>query len=238
MPLIKLDAIGSTNDFLKELLRTQTVANFTVVSADTQFSGKGQRGAVWQSEPGKNLIMSVLFRGVAKDASQLFALNALVATTVVRVLQKHAIAQLHVKWPNDILSGNRKIGGILIENSMGDSIDSIVGIGINVNQTNFDGLPQASSLAVVSGKTFDKDALVQEMASALEAACQNPNWETIWQGYQSQLYKRDVPSAFESAAGEKFMGIIRRVSEQGLLEVEREDAQLALFDIKEIKMLY
>lgn len=239
MRLVKLDAIDSTNDFLKNLSRSQAVENFTTVSAENQTKGKGQMGSVWQSEVGKNLIMSVLVKEVLTDNRDIFKLNICVALSVIEVLQSHDIPNLGIKWPNDIMSGHKKIGGILIENSFKtDSIESIVGLGLNVNQTDFEGLPQASSLAVVSGRTFDKDALLVAIAETIERNCQVIDGETLWENYHRALFRKGIPMAFESEQGGRFMGIIDGVETDGKLRLQLEDDSFQTFGIKEIKMLY
>ena len=118
MSIIKLNAIDSTNDFLKVLSRNQSVDNFTTVVAQKQTNGKGQMGAVWQSEEGKNLIMSVLVKDVLQNVDEIFHLNVAVALSVIQVLEVFNIPNLSVKWPNDIMSDPKKICGILIENSI------------------------------------------------------------------------------------------------------------------------
>ncbi|MBP6100100.1 MAG: biotin--[acetyl-CoA-carboxylase] ligase, partial [Flavobacterium sp.] len=139
MKTIKLDAIDSTNDYLKKLSKKEVIENFTMVLANSQSHGKGQRGASWSSEEGKNVIMSVLLKDLLVSREQLFDLNVLVSVSVFEVLEEKNISKLHIKWPNDIMSDAKKIGGILIENTFktDNSIVSIVGIGLNVNQTDF-----------------------------------------------------------------------------------------------------
>ena len=242
MHLVKLDAIDSTNDFLKMLVTKQMVKNHTVVSAETQTKGRGQMGSVWQSESGKNLTMSLLVKNSIVNTGALFQLNIAVALAVIDVLQGHAIPLLSIKWPNDIMSGNHKIGGILIENSIKSDgiIDSIIGLGLNVNQFNFENLPQASSLAVVAGKLFDKDALLVEMGEMLikSATLLSQNVAPFYKRYNSYLFKRSVPMPFENVAGFRFMGIIQDVAEDGRLQIILEDESIKRFDIKELKMLY
>src|SRR3970282_1700290 len=162
MKLIKLDAIDSTNEFLKGLSNNQAVENFTVVTAETQTKGKGQMGSVWVSEPSKNLIMSVLVKDFLLDSGRIFEINIATAVSIIQVLETFNIPELSIKWPNDIMSYNKKIGGILIENSIksNGAINSIVGLGLNVNQTNFEHLTKATSLALISNTIFDKEEIL------------------------------------------------------------------------------
>ena len=242
MKLIKLNAIDSTNAFLKGLASKQELENFTVVSAESQTKGKGQMGAVWTAEASKNLIMSVLVKYFLLDASQIFNLNIAVSVAVIEVLESINIPDLSIKWPNDIMSYNKKIGGILIENSIKSdgTIVSIVGLGLNVNQIDFENLPKASSLALVSGKEFDKESLVISICESIENKIAIWNFSPIefWDIYTKNLYKFGVPMPFSDPNDNHFMGIIQGVSAIGKLRVMLEDDRIAEFDIKEIQMLY
>ena len=147
MIVIKLDAIKSTNEYLKALAKENPLENFTTVIAKNQTNGKGQMGATWISEKGKNLTMSVLVKDVLSSHDAIFSLNASVAIAVVKVLQDLEIPKVSIKWPNDIMADSKKLGGILIESTLksdGSTI-SIIGIGLNCNQTNFVNLPKATS---------------------------------------------------------------------------------------------
>jgi BirA family biotin operon repressor/biotin-[acetyl-CoA-carboxylase] ligase len=242
MKLIKLNAIDSTNEFLKGLSNKEDLENFTVVTAENQTKGKGQMGAVWNSEVGKNLIMSVLVKDFLSEINEIFNLNIAVATAVITALKKQNIPNLSIKWPNDILSANKKIGGILIENSIKSdgTILSIVGLGLNVNQTNFEGLPKASSLAVVMEHELNKEELLSAIVTQLEAnveeSKQNPT--SLRQQFVDLLFKKGEPMPFTNQKEEKFMGIIHGISPVGRLQVLLEDDSVAEFDIKEIQMLY
>lgn len=242
MKLIKLDAIDSTNEFLKGLSGSQTVENFTVVSAETQTKGKGQMGAVWVSESGKNLIMSILVNDFLFDNNRIFDINIATAVSVIQVLKKNNIPELSIKWPNDIMSYNKKIGGILIENSIksNDTIISIIGLGLNVNQKDFDFLPRASSLAVVCDRIFDKEELLFQIVEKLEQNVQfwNANKESLWGEYINILFKKGIPMPFENQYKKQFMGIIQGVTSGGKLQILLEDDVVSEFDIKEIQMLY
>ncbi len=242
MKLIKLDAIDSTNEFLKALSNKQELENFTVVTAENQTKGKGQMGAVWTSEVGKNLIMSVFVKDVLSGINQIYNLNIAVALSVIQALELFNIPGLSIKWPNDIMSYNSKIGGVLIENNIKSDgkVNSIVGLGLNVNQINFDHLPKASSLAVICKRNFDKEALLFGIVAKMEENCilfsQNPN--TLWDEYTRRLFKKGIPMPFQDTNDNKFMGIIQGVSPIGKLRLLLEDDSVSEYEIKEIQMLY
>ncbi|MBY0485730.1 MAG: biotin--[acetyl-CoA-carboxylase] ligase [Flavobacteriaceae bacterium] len=243
MNLIKLDAIDSTNDFLKGLSRKQVVENFLTVVAKTQTKGKGQMGSTWDSESGKNLIMSTLVKDVLKDIDQIFHLNVAVALSVIHVLDSYNLPKLSIKWPNDIMSDTKKLGGILIENSFksDNTIESVVGIGLNVNQNRFDNLPKASSMALVMNKEYDLETIWQEIIFQIKRNCSlilSNQSSKIWNDYHKYLFKMNVPMPFEDSDKNRFMGIIQGVSSEGMLEVMLEDDTVKTYGIKEIQMLY
>jgi BirA family biotin operon repressor/biotin-[acetyl-CoA-carboxylase] ligase len=246
MKLIKLDAIDSTNDFLKAISSKDELDNFTVVTAENQTKGKGQMRSKWQSESGKNLIMSALVKDFIFDNEQVFNLSLIVSLSVIEVLKSLNIPDLSIKWPNDIMSYNKKIGGILIENTIKSDgrIVSVVGLGLNVNQTNFDELPNASSLAVILGKPFDKTILPEMIVEKIKEKINS--WETsasaFWDEYYNTLFRKGIPMPFKNLNsdnfGQNFMGIIQGVSSTGKLQVLLEDDSVSEFEIKEIQMLY
>lgn len=243
MNIIKLDATTSTNDFLKQLNTSQVVENFTVVTTFNQTSGKGQMGSIWISEAGKNLTMSVLLKDLLTDVHQIFDLNVAISVAVVDALKELGVYDVCVKWPNDIMSGNFKLGGILIENSIKSTgeIISIVGIGLNVNQKTFENIPQAASILTriqqVYEVEFVRDELLKHIRIAI-AKVINHQVENLWQLYHKYLFKKDIPMTFEIPSGHRFMGIIQQVNKNGQLEVLLENDQVRSFDVKEVKMLF
>ncbi|MFH6996184.1 biotin--[acetyl-CoA-carboxylase] ligase [Flavobacterium sp. FlaQc-48] len=242
MKLIKLDAIDSTNDFLKALSSQEELDNFTVVTAENQTKGKGQMGAKWQSESGKNLIMSVLVKDFVFDHEQVFNLSIIISLSVIDALKTLNIPDLSIKWPNDIMSYTKKIGGILIENTLKSDgrIVSVAGLGLNVNQTNFDELPNASSLAVICKTQFDKNALPLLIIEKIQEKIQS--WEKnsadLWDEYFNSLFRKGVPMPFKNLQHQNFMGIIQGVSPVGKIQILLEDDSVSEFDIKEVQMLY
>lgn len=243
MNIIKLDAIASTNTYLKELSASCDLENFTVVIAEHQYQGRGQRGSVWEVKPGMNLTFSVLIRDFLHAADEVFDLNIVVALSVYSALKKMFNISFSIKWPNDILAVNKKIGGILIENvlkAQGDVL-SIVGIGLNVNQKEFEDNHKASSLALLLNKEFDKEEIAMKILVELQLYCQrlkNGQKKQIWKEYFDSLFRLDVASVFEYPNGKRFMGIIKGVSNFGQLQIQLEDDTISEFGVKEIKLLY
>ncbi|MFM9827008.1 biotin--[acetyl-CoA-carboxylase] ligase [Flavobacterium sp.] len=242
MKHIKLDAIDSTNEFLKGLSSIKVVDNFTVVTAENQTKGKGQMGSSWTSEPTKNLIMSVLVNDFLFDKNRIFEINIVTAITIIEALQTFDIPKLSIKWPNDILSDNKKIGGVLIENCFKNDckIISIIGLGLNVNQIDFEQLPKASSLAVICNTTFDKESILFKIVEKLKYNCLiwKDNKEIFLLKYNNLLFKKGIPMPFVQQSQQKFMGIIQGVTTSGKLKIILENDSIVEFEIKEIQMLY
>lgn len=243
MKLIKLNAIESTNDFLKELSKTNPLENFTTVMAEYQSNGKGQTGAVWVSEKGKNIIMSTLIKDVLKNSEQVFHLNVLISISIIQVLNELKVPNLKIKWPNDIMSDAKKIAGILIENRFKSdaSIESIIGIGLNVNQKDFELLPKATSLGLIMNKEFNLESLLEKIILQIKVNYQlinNDKVNELWEIYFSYLFKINQHMSFEDSNKNVFTGTILGVTREGKLEVKLQHNLIKTFGIKEIQMNY
>ncbi|GLU42430.1 biotin--[acetyl-CoA-carboxylase] ligase [Muricauda sp. NBRC 101325] len=200
-------------------------------------------GAVWQSEEGKNLTFSILKRFDAFRADQQFLLNICVSLSIFDVLTTLAVPDVKVKWPNDIMSGSAKICGILIENILkGRLIDhSIIGIGLNVNQSQFENLAKASSISSITGKVYNLDEILHMIIGRIKFYTENVETKTVKQllpVYGDILFRKDKPSTFEDEDGNRFMGFIRKVSPSGKLVLELEEQIFKEFDLKEVTLLY
>ncbi len=243
MNIIKLDATDSTNDYLKQLCANKSVDNLTVVVAKNQTKGKGQMGAIWNSEIGKNLTFSILIKNNFFIPVQIFDLNVLITTSIFVFLEDLNVPDLAIKWPNDILSGNQKICGILIENSFkaDKSIESLVGIGLNVNQSDFENLPKATSLSKVMKQEYDLDILLGKLVEKIELNYKKSvdnNFKIYWNFYRQHLFCKNTIMKFETPNGVTFSGKIIGVNKKGLLEVFNQENKVKTFNIKEIQLLY
>ncbi|MEM6722365.1 MAG: biotin--[acetyl-CoA-carboxylase] ligase [Bacteroidota bacterium] len=243
MKIIKLDAIDSTNTYLRQLSLKEKLTDFTVVTAAAQTAGKGQMGTKWDSEKGKNLTFSVFKKVSCLENEEQFYISMATSLAIYKALKHFQIPKLAIKWPNDILSENRKICGILIENVIQNSkmTAAIIGIGVNVNQTDFDIHFNASSLKNITGVHFDLDEVMFHIAAQLKkyaTLVTDRAFETLKMEYESLLFRKDKPSTFKDTDGKLFMGFIQGVSEDGKLNVLLEDEILTAFDLKEIRLMY
>lgn len=243
MKIIRLNTVKSTNTYLKNIDLTNEGDNYTVVVAKEQTAGRGQMKSKWISEAGKNLTFSVLCRFNDLKVENQKYLNYAISLGVYDVLKELKLSKLSIKWPNDILSGKKKVCGILIENNLKGSYikSSVIGVGLNVNQEKFNNdLVMASSLKNILKKDFDLESLLQ---SILERIKQNidllnsEKFDFLNEKYLKVLYKKGIPNMFKNKKGVLFMGKIIGVSKEGKLQVELTDETIKEFGIKEISII-
>ena len=242
MNIIKLDATDSTNSFLKEMVVGGVVTDYTVVVAEHQTNGRGQMGTVWDSDKGKNLMFS-LFKDLSMhDVEFPFYINMAICLAVFKTLKALNIPNLSIKWPNDILSADKKICGILIENVIKNRLNStIIGIGINVNQTKFNNLPKASSIKNITGVHYNLDEILNSIirnTKHYSLLLEQEKYDVVKDEYENNLFRKNKPSTFKNADGELFSGFIKGVTKYGKLQVILEDEIIKKFDLKEITLLF
>jgi BirA family biotin operon repressor/biotin-[acetyl-CoA-carboxylase] ligase len=237
--VIKIDATDSTNSLMRERYLSNNCSDRDVLFANAQLKGRGQHNSVWNSAPGKNLTLSVYREFGDVSLKKPFLISCLVSLAIQAALQSFKIPKIYVKWPNDIMSGNKKICGLLLENIFkGSSLNaSIIGIGLNVNQESFEKLPNAASMFQISNKNFDLDEVLNVLLTFLNQKLKllDQPEEYILKLYRESLYRLDIGSTFE-ADGQLFSGIIRGVTPNGLLKVQLEDFKLVEFDLKSIQL--
>ncbi|MEM7086593.1 MAG: biotin--[acetyl-CoA-carboxylase] ligase [Bacteroidota bacterium] len=243
MKLIKLDAIDSTNDYLKALHRKVVLDDEVIVLAHHQTRGRGQAASNWYSEAGKSLVFSVFKRISGLDSKWQFAVNWAVSLGVKNGLERCGMNKIIIKWPNDILAGDRKICGILIENQWHaqSMISSIIGVGINVNNENFSNLPKASSMKLASHRDYDMSMVLREVVQSISSELDRlmkGEYEDLKRDYEQHLFRINTVSEFENNEGVRWKGSIKGVSNQGQLCLELEDGSLQLFEMKQLQLRY
>ncbi len=243
MRIIKLDAIDSTNTYLKKLSGGGNAEDGLTVVTSLQTNGRGQMGTVWSSQEAKNLTFSV-FKDVSfLNIKQHFYISMAVSLAVYEAVKSLGITKIKVKWPNDILSDDKKIAGILIENVIKLNVisGSVIGIGLNVNQTDFTGLPAASSLLLLSGHVNDLDEVLTIVLKQIDIHfnyLKEKQFKILKARYESHLFRKNKPSTFKDAEGSIFSGYIVGISDFGQLMVKIEDNIIRSFDFKEVVLLY
>ncbi len=243
MKIVKLNAINSTNTFLKDMVRSSIVENYTVVVTDHQTNGKGQFENVWVSEKGKNLTFSMLCVFSALEVRHSFYLNCAVSLAIYNVLHRTIKNKLKIKWPNDILSLNKKLCGILIENTVsnGKIQRAIVGVGLNVNQENFPSeLSNATSIKILTEKEHEKEALLNALIIEIQhqmTFIESQQFELLKLNYEKVLHRNGEPAMFHADKLGNFIGKILGITDQGKLLVELENESLETFALKEIQFI-
>ena len=234
--IIKLSSIDSTNNYAIQLLRQSVINDGDVVISDDQKTGKGQRGNIWVSEPKKNLTFSIVFKPKFLQAQNQFYLTKAISLALCLVLTQILNKRVEVKWPNDIYVGAKKIAGILIENTIQNGVikNSIVGIGLNVNQSYFEGLSNATSLFNEYGEEFELDKLLSELLISIEQhyiklKANHLGFDALYlsklKGYQEELNFQ--------VKNENMNGFILGVNKMGQLEVAINNEKHT-FNMKEI----
>ncbi|MGB0891197.1 MAG: biotin--[acetyl-CoA-carboxylase] ligase [Flavobacteriaceae bacterium] len=240
MKLIKLDAIDSTNTFLKELAQVELLDNFTVVTASEQLKGRGQMNTGWLSEPNKNLLCSVFYKFENALFSHQVYLNYAISLSVYQTLQEYKLLDLAIKWPNDILSQKNKVSGILIESVVKQQKlkSAIIGIGLNVNQVDFfKDLYNVTSIKEATGNETNIDEVLRVLIQNLKKNIKQfemRNFLDLEKRYLKTLYKKNIPTMFKTSKNVLFMGMIIGVSTSGKLQIQLEDDSVKEFGIKEV----
>ncbi|MGB1942044.1 MAG: biotin--[acetyl-CoA-carboxylase] ligase [Flavobacteriaceae bacterium] len=237
MHIIKLDAIDSTNDYLRKLILEKKPTTPTVVVSQYQKKGKGQRGQVWTSQAGKNLMFSLYMPNFTLPTKEVFSINKIVSVCLLHWLSSFKIPNICVKWPNDILSGDSKLAGILIESNVLQSTANsiIIGVGLNVNQVEFQNLPNATSMQLLTSKSYDIDALLFSLTTRL-IECFKPPLKNCNDDYHKYLYGLGQSRLFLKD-NKTFEGIIQSVNSEGKLVLETT-AGMQVFDVKELQFVH
>jgi BirA family biotin operon repressor/biotin-[acetyl-CoA-carboxylase] ligase len=234
--------LASTNAYAQLLLSKSKPSEGTVISARNQTIGRGQIGSLWESEPDKNLNLSVILYPTFLPIQQQFQLNQAISLGVRDFVAKYVQKLVKIKWSNDIYVNDNKICGILIQNTLkGVQIQSsIVGLGININQTDFlSNPPNPTSFKLETQRDFDLSEMKRTLCECLEPRyfqLKNRRHDELYLEYLSQLYRYQERALFQRPNGEAFMGMITGISDIGKLEIETS-GKMEEFAIKEVKFL-
>lgn len=231
----------STNTEAIQLCQLPSVTEGTLVITDRQTAGRGQRGNNWQAEPGMNLTFSFILKPTFLSARELFFLNMAISLGLYDYLHALLRADVRVKWPNDLFVEEKKVCGILIENSVqGASVGtSVVGVGLNVNQEQFEH-SRAASVRTFSGKKHDLQEVLDDLLPALEKRylqLREGKRPELTAAYYSCLYGFGEEKMYRALpAGKDFVGKIVGVDEIGRVKIETGDGE-RVFGLKEIELV-
>ena len=240
--IVELDVVDSTNNYASDLVTKNNALEGTVVVAHYQGSGKGQRGNVWTSEPGKNLTFSLILKPKKVTPSEAFVISKIVSLAICKYLDTVVEEDVFIKWPNDIYVGQKKICGILIENQFkGKKFESsIIGIGLNVNQSNFQNLPRVTSLILELQIELELRPVLDDLLKSIEICylqLQREGVSMIHEEYLANLLFIDEMRRYKTLK-EQITGKIVNVLSNGKLELETKEGQLLHFDIKELEFVF
>jgi BirA family transcriptional regulator, biotin operon repressor / biotin---[acetyl-CoA-carboxylase] ligase len=235
--LIFMPECPSTNDAMLLLCQAEASPEGTVVVTARQTAGRGQRGNSWESEAGKNLTFTVLVKPSFLPIDRQFYLNIFVALGIRDYLTDSAGLKVQIKWPNDIVYNQKKIAGVLIENQISGALISLtaIGIGLNINQQQFDS-PSAASVRTTTGRDTDLSQALDLLLQKLELRyleLKAGKYEHLLKDYLHNLFRLDELSTYSDHDG-VFSGTIRGIDPSGRLLVERS-GELRAYDLKAIQ---
>jgi BirA family transcriptional regulator, biotin operon repressor / biotin---[acetyl-CoA-carboxylase] ligase len=241
---IFLPEVDSTNSYAMSLLKNVKAIEGTVIYTFHQTQGRGQRGNYWQAEEGSNIAYSAILKPnfiSASDAFSLYILSALTVYDVLAHLLHHSQNDIKIKWPNDILINGKKIAGILVETSIQNNLllAAVVGIGLNINQSQFTDLPMATSLKQITGKHYHLKEIVDLLCIHLEKnylKLKNGHFNELKDLYLTHLFKRNERQLFRIQNKEETF-LINGISNEGLLQLKDLQNNILNLGIKEVEWI-
>lgn len=240
----KIESVASTNDHLGQLCKNNEAEEFYTVLAEFQTAGKGQRGNSWESEPGKNLTFSTVLYPTILKANRQFFLSMLISTAIIETLSNYTKG-FSIKWPNDIYWNNRKIAGILIENELEGQyvMQSIIGIGLNVNQETFlSPAPNPISLRQILGVEIDRKELFEKLLYNIIGGYQSleENFEDTIASinilYLRNLYRRNGYYSYRDAQG-IFRAQFEDMDTDGHIYLRDDQGKIRRYAFKEVEYI-
>jgi len=239
--IIRIDQLDSTNSHALQLIKDSNPSGGTVVMAVNQTEGRGQQTNAWESENGKNLTISLILRPDFIEAQDQFQISMLISLGVYDYLEAYT-KNVSIKWPNDIYVGDKKIAGILIEQSiMGAYLShSVCGIGLNINQDLFvSDAPNPISLKMLTKQTYKLDDELKRLLTAIEKRyfqLMEQGGKELEQDYLDSMYLMNEEHTYEDETG-VFRGQIVGISEFGQLQIQDEEKFVRTYNFKEVSFL-
>lgn len=234
---IYLDEVDSTNRYLLEYQPAEG-EDATICVADFQTAGRGCGSNSWESERGKNLLFSLLIHPTDIEAREQFHISMAISLTICDAMQSYGMKDVSVKWPNDIYWKDKKLCGILIENRLSGTFirDSIIGIGLNVNQDVFlSDAPNPVSMRQILGREFNRDEVLRRILAKLNVCrCMV---DFTYMRYNAMLYRRGKGFfPFRDASGD-FMAEILETDRSGLLMLRKQSGEVQSYAFKEVQFI-
>ncbi len=238
---VELDSVDSTNNYAAKLITQTKVLDGTVIMAHFQEKGRGQQGNEWHSNPSENLMCSTIYVLNKLSSQHVFQVSKMAALAVKDTLEKLLNETVFIKWPNDIYIKNKKISGMLIENQwQGNRLITIIGIGINVNQTDFESHLNAMSCKLLSNKNWDVNIVLKELIENLERRflqLRSDQKNLLNQEYTEGLLFYNQSRSFR-AQNELFQGRITEVLDSGHIQITTPSGEERIFAFKEVEFVF
>ena len=238
---IRLDSVDSTNNYAAKLLNQTKIPFGTVIMAQYQSAGRGQRGSHWSGENGENLTFSILIDGAQLKNTPFFLLSKCVAISIKKLIEQFTNKNVSLKWPNDVYVAKKKIAGILIENQWKGSnlYASIIGIGINVNQIKFSDELNATSLKLLSNDHHELENLLSQFCESFNQIYHlllDGQFQKINMDYQSALFFLNKKCQFliEDKLEDVF---IRDVDNDGLIKLEKLNGEIGTYSLNQARQV-
>jgi BirA family biotin operon repressor/biotin-[acetyl-CoA-carboxylase] ligase len=237
MNIIKVDATNSTSTLIASLFRSRAIEIPSALYTIDQTGGRGRLERPWSSEPGKNLTISYVLPDFGSSPKAVFRAMRQITWSVIEILEVAGIPDLSVKWPNDIMAGDGKIAGILIERSLrqGKSSFVVVGIGLNVNQVSFNDEYKATSMCELTQKIFEIDLLAYQLSDSITNVLLQDQEITMDQ-FQSKLYGMNQTLRWQ-LEDEVIEATLLGVTEDGSALLYSSEGKPLKFTSEEIRML-
>ena len=250
--LIHIPEVDSTNNVIKKISENEELPSGSIVITNLQTAGRGQAGNSWESEAGKNITLSIIFKPAYIPANMAFVISEMISICVKRTLDIY-IPDVTVKWPNDIYYKDKKIAGILIENTIqqGKISQSIAGIGININQSEFrSNAPNPTSLKLITAHSFDLMDILEDFRMIFAEQSERINksddincdgidtrhFETVHEEYIDSLFRKEGYHKYRDDNG-VFEAEIHEIEPSGHLILKRTDGALSRYAFKEVSFV-
>lgn len=240
-PIIYIPETPSTNSYLKQLLFNETLPEGTIIATHHQTAGRGQRGNSWESEAGKNLTFSMILYPTFIPVKEQFILSQIVSLAIQKILDKYT-TNISIKWPNDIYCNEKKICGILIENTLSENgiENCIIGIGLNINQDKFtSNAPNPISLSQITRQEYNLQNLlaeIQEQIMSLYNSFKKGNRQHIVEAYKAKLFRKEGYHLYNDGELD-FEAKIKDILSTGHLILETKEGQERIFAFKEVSYI-
>jgi BirA family biotin operon repressor/biotin-[acetyl-CoA-carboxylase] ligase len=237
--IIRFDELASTNDYANELIAKINPPEGTCIITDYQSAGRGQIGRYWHSSPAKNLLVSYIFYPTMLHPKNQFYLS-IIGALAVRDTVEHWASAIKIKWPNDIYAEDKKVAGILVQNTLrGETIKaSVFGIGLNVNEQSFPAsIPNPVSMSELAHTLIDREDVLALLSSRLEfyyLQLRANKLSTLLHQYLTNLYKINQWHQFKSIDSVVFKGMIKGIDHDGKLQLLTELGETKYYGFREL----